>query len=98
MKVYFHHLIRYLDSTIPKWRRTHVILIDNAPYHRSAETMALLEELQVPICFTGPHSYDAGKFFDFHINALFLIAPCELLFAHFKAEDINPRKVKTGKS
>ena len=33
--------------------------------------------------FTGPHSYSAS--------------PVELLFAHFKADDINPRKLKTGK-
>jgi hypothetical protein len=37
----------------------------------------------VPVIFTGPHSYAA--------------APIELLFAHFKAADINPRRLKTGK-
>ena len=31
----------------------------------------------------GPHSYNA--------------APCELVFAHFKEADVNPRKVGTDK-
>ena len=44
----------------------------------------MYQKLKLPILFTGPHSYDA--------------APIELFFAHFKAADINPRKVKTGKS
>ena len=43
----------------------------------------MLEQLQVPIMISGPHSYDA--------------APCELWFALFKSVNINPRKVKTGK-
>ena len=43
----------------------------------------MYKKLKIPILFTGPHSYDA--------------APVELYFAHFKAADINPRKVKTSK-
>ena len=43
----------------------------------------MYQKLKLPVLFTGPHSYDA--------------APAELYFAHFKAADINPRKVKTGK-
>jgi len=45
--------------------------------------MILLQELQVPMMMSGPHSYDA--------------APCELWFSLFKRVNINPRKVKTGK-
>ncbi len=55
-----------------------------APYHHGAGRMKVYEKLQIPICFTGPHSYAAP--------------PVELLFAAFKADDINPRKVKTGKA
>ena len=60
-----------------------MILLDNAPYHKSKSTLKILEELKIPIIFTGPHSYDA--------------APCELWFAAFKAADINPRHLPTGK-
>ena len=40
-------------------------------------------ELRLPYMVLGPHSYDA--------------APCELVFAHFKRADVNPRRVPTGK-
>ena len=83
IKVFFTHLIKVLESKEPGWRHTHVILMDNAPYHRSKDTLEFLEVMKIPCIFTGPHSYDAS--------------PIELLFAHFKAVDINPRKVKTGK-
>jgi len=57
--------------------------LDNAPYHKSAAALKVLEDLSVPVIFTGPHSYDA--------------VPVELLYAAFKSRDINPRHVPTGK-
>ena len=57
--------------------------MDNAPYHTSSSTMKILEELEIPMIFTGPHSYDAS--------------PCELAFGHFKKADINPRKLPMNK-
>ena len=58
-------------------------MLDNAKYHVSSSTINLLKMLDVPVMFTGPHSYAAS--------------PIELMFAAFKAADINPRKVPTGK-
>ena len=83
MGLFFRHLVKCLDSSRPKWKSNTVVLIDNAPYHKSKGILNLLEELQVPVMYTGAHSYDA--------------APCELLFSAFKRADINPRHVKTGK-
>ena len=83
MKLFFTYLIQKLDEDHRGWRRSHVILLDNAPYHRSQEMLDFFEEWNVPLCFTGPHSYDA--------------CPCETWFAHFKADDINPRHVPTSK-
>jgi transposase len=83
MEIYFRYLVKKLDKERPRWRHDTILLMDNAPYHKSSATMKVLEGLDIPICFTGPHSYDA--------------APCELLFAAFKANDINPRHIKTGK-
>ena len=83
MEIFFQHLVRRLDDERPQWRRNTIILIDNAPYHVGAGMMGVYEKLQIPICFTGPHSYDAS--------------PVELMFAAFKADDINPRHLKTGK-
>ena len=83
MELFFHSLVRTLDKERPAWRKDTVLLLDNAPYHTGVSSLKLFEKLQLPILFTGPHSYSA--------------APCELFFASFKSKDINPRKVKTGK-
>ena len=58
-------------------------MLDNAPYHVSESTLELMEGLEIPVVFTGPHSYDA--------------APIELLFAAFKADDVNPNMIRQGK-
>ena len=60
-----------------------MILMDNAPYHKSNDSMRLFEELKLPIIFTGPHGYDGS--------------PIELFFAAFKSADINPRHLPTSK-
>jgi uncharacterized protein (UPF0216 family) len=83
MEIFFQSLVRRLDSERPLWRKDTVILLDNASYHVSSTSIKMFKRLQIPIIWTGPHSYDA--------------APAELMFAAFKADDINPRKVKTGK-
>ena len=83
MSVFFVQLVKKLDEENKQWRKDTVILLDNAPYHKSAELLTLLKELQIPVLFTGPHSYAA--------------VPIELWFAAFKADDINPRHVPTGK-
>ena len=59
------------------------MLLDNASYHVSNSAFEIYKKFKIKTIFTGPYSYDA--------------APIELLFAAFKADDINPRKVKTGK-
>ena len=84
MEIFIHKLVKVLDQENEGWRATTVWLCDNAPYHVSTSTLNVFQALRIPVLFTGPHSYDA--------------APCELFFAHFKRADINPRKVKTGKS
>ena len=60
-----------------------MILLDGAPYHTSEVMMEFFKEHQVPVMFTGPHSYDAS--------------PIELFFAAFKSKDVNPEKLSTGK-
>ena len=83
MVLFFRDLVRQLNQQSRHWRRHTVIFMDGAKYHQSVATQKLLAELEVPIMVSGPHSYDA--------------APCELWFALFKAVNINPRRVKTGK-
>ena len=72
-----------LDKDRADWRQDTVILLDNARYHTSKATMKILRALEVPVLYTGPHSYSG--------------VPIELWFASFKSADKNPRKVPTGK-
>jgi len=83
MEMFFTHLIRHLDSKNQHWRKETIIMLDGAPYHQSNLMMEFYEDHQVPIMFTGPHSYAAS--------------PVELFFAHFKRADINPRHLPLGK-
>ena len=83
MAAFFLALAKRLDRERDGWREDTVVLLDNARYHSCKATLRVFEEQQIPVLFTGPHSYNA--------------APCELLFAAFKNADINPRHVKTGK-
>ena len=58
-------------------------MMDNAPYHTSSSSMKLYSELNMPILFTGPHTYSGS--------------PIELFLATFKSAEVNPNRVKTGK-
>ena len=83
MELFFRQLVRRLDNQRPEWRKNSVIMLDNATYHTSPVILKVFALLEVPVLFTGPHSYQAS--------------PVELFFAAFKAADINPRRVATGK-
>ena len=48
-------LSNYLDSVNPKWRQNTVIMVDNAPYHRSKLMMEKYELPKVPLMFLGPY-------------------------------------------
>ena len=79
MEIYFMALVKKLDKIRPNWRDKTVILLDGASYHKSRETIEIFERLRIPVMFLAPHSYN--------------VAPCELYFAWFKKDEINPRKV-----
>ena len=83
MELFFRSLAFRLDQQRPSWRKDTVIIVDGAKDHQSKEFLRVGEELWLPYMLLGPHSYDA--------------APCELVFAHFKKADVNPRHVPTGK-
>ena len=83
MELFFSHFIKLMNAKDPNWRDSHICLIDNATYHSSSPMMEFFEKYQVPIIYTGPHSYSA--------------APVELFFAHLKRTNLNPRKLPTGK-
>ena len=71
------------DKEDENLRENTVLMHDNAPYAVSESTLELMKGLRCPMLNTGPHSY-AG-------------ATIELLFAAFKADDVNPSQVPQGK-
>jgi len=83
MKMYLTRLSMELDADRPDWRMNTVVLMDGALYHVNDEVVSHLSQLKMPVIITGPRSYDAS--------------PCELLFAHLKAVDLNPQGLSTGK-
>jgi hypothetical protein len=48
-------LVKQLDIKDRRWRDHTVILLDNAPYHRSSLLKEKLFLMQVPIFFLGPY-------------------------------------------
>jgi hypothetical protein len=81
--LFLRDLVRQLNQQSRNWRKNTLIYWDGAAYHQSESTLKLLRDLDLPIMISGPHSYDA--------------APCELWFSLFKRQNINPRRLKTGK-
>ena len=59
-----------------------MIVLDNAPYHRSGGMVAWYKELRLPIMFLGPYQYN--------------MAPIELIFSNIKARDLNPGKTRAA--
>ena len=48
-------LSNHLDEVKPNWRQNTVLMVDNAPYHRSKLMMSKYELLKIPILFLGPY-------------------------------------------
>ena len=48
-------LSNYLDSTNINWRQNTIIMVDNAPYHRSKYMMEKYPLLKIPLMFLGPY-------------------------------------------
>ena len=43
MALFLNQLVQRLDRERPGWRKDHVVLWDNAPYHKSRKTLELLK-------------------------------------------------------
>ena len=48
-------LSNFLDEINLNWRQNTIIMIDNAPYHRSRVMMEKYQVLKVPVLFLGPY-------------------------------------------
>ena len=65
-----------LQDEDPDWRARTVFYLDNATYHWSGYLMDKFTELQIPVLYSGPYSYDS--------------ACVEKVFAAIKRRDLNP--------
>jgi transposase len=81
--LFFDHFFKMLDLSQPDWRESSILLLDNASYHTSDETMQYLQRNNINVFFSAPYSYDA--------------APCEMWFSYLKNEDLNEDRLSTGK-
>ena len=81
--LFLYSLTIQLDRELPGWQDDTVFLLDNATYHSSEDTRAVIKKLGLTVLYSGPYSYSA--------------APAELLFAHLKRGELNPESVPTGK-
>ncbi len=73
MQSFLIDLEKILSRSIPDWRATHFLLLDNFSSHKTTKTKRLLQRLRVPTVFTAPASFQA--------------VPVEGLFAFIKAHD-----------
>jgi hypothetical protein len=69
-------LVEHLNSKNRKWRDNTVIMLDNAPYHRSHYVRSKLTLLKVPLMYLGPYH--------------FKLAPIEVFFSYMKSHNLNP--------
>jgi transposase len=70
LSLFLYHLSVALDKKRPNWRDNHIILMDNAPYHKSKQFQRDISRLNIPHMFTAPYSFSAS--------------PIKLLFAFLK--------------
>ena len=74
--LYLVKLCAHLDSLDVHWRKTTVIMLDNAAYHRGVATQKVMDQLKIPVLYLGPYH--------------FRMAPVEMLFNYVKSRDLNP--------
>jgi transposase len=81
--LFFQYFFEKLDTDDPGWKETSILLMDNASYHNSDETLEYLRRNNVAVFLSAPYSYDA--------------AVAEMWFSYFKSKDLNAERYSTGK-
>ena len=81
--LYLKWLFLKLDKQDKEWKKTTVLLLDGATYHRSKESRNYLANKGVKVVIGGPYAFAA--------------APVEYLFSALKRFDLNPKGLPTGK-
>ena len=47
-----------MDREADDWRKETVMLLDNAPYHRSDQARAAIKKLGLRVIYSGPYSFE----------------------------------------
>jgi hypothetical protein len=68
-------LVQQLDKEDSKWRVTTILMLDNAPYHKSHYCLSFYRDLKLPIMFLGPYQFN--------------LAPIETVFSYIKARHLS---------
>ena len=76
-------LVEQLDKEDQQWRLKIVLLIDGARYHTSQQTRKVIQQLQLCVIFTSPHSPQ--------------LMAVENMWGFIKSGNINPTGLKWGK-
>jgi transposase len=76
-KLYLLRLVQVLTEKDPSWREKTVLMLDNAPYHRSKVLMNFYKAFKLPVMFLGPYQFD--------------MAPIEMFFSFLKGRDLNEK-------
>ena len=50
----------FLEAEDPDFREKTLLLLDNAPYHKSEQTRAAIKKLGLPVIFSGPYSFESA--------------------------------------
>ena len=83
MRLFLTELIKTLDYEDKHWRKNTVLMWDNAGYHEAGAVLTLLEEQRAPVLFLGPYSYH--------------MAPCEIVFAALKVQQLQSETAPLGR-
>ena len=84
MKLFLLHLFTLLDFERPGWRKSTIVQLDGAAYHRAKSIVDYLQDCQVSTIISAPYSYDGST--------------CELVFSLLKNGDLNPEGLGTSGS
>jgi transposase len=68
-------LVKLLDQQNTFWRSDSILMIDNAPYHKSRLSLYTYDQLRLPVMFLGPYQFN--------------MAPVENVFSFIKNRNLN---------
>jgi transposase len=82
--MFLYYFAELLDQERPEWREDTIILMDNASYNKSEETIEFIKRFGIPVIFSAAYAYDAS--------------PIERYFGYLKQGEIMQSNKPSGKT